>query len=65
MADLEKLINDRFDILEEYLLRQCATLKCRLDALDSRLDDIVIIVSRLENHHDNIITINKKTNIYT
>lgn len=56
---LTKLINDRFDILEEYLVRQCATIKSRLDSMDSRLDDIEIIVFKIEQK-DNIIKMNQK-----
>jgi hypothetical protein len=47
---ITKLIETRFDILEEYLLKQCANIKARLDAIDYRLDDIEIQINKIEHH---------------
>jgi ribosome-associated translation inhibitor RaiA len=48
---LTKLIQDRFDILEEYLLKQCANIKARLDAIDMRLDDIETQLNKMEHQN--------------
>ena len=56
---LIKLIETRFDIVEEYLLKQCAIIKSRLDIMDTHLEEIEIRIDRIEKSN-NIVAINKK-----